>query len=120
MTSESQNPMDSGQYKEHLTGSPDGIFYRVEDAETGLVYNFDAFAGGQLIYTIADYAGQFGDSSPAPGSPDQDYIDTANLQVLVSQGYPIIWYVQSADDADKIRNILAGAGFPRIDVVHKA
>lgn len=120
MTSEGQNPMDGEQYKEHLTGSPAGIYYRIEDAETGLVYNFDAFAGGQLIYTIADYDGHFGETSPGPGSPDQDYIDTANLQVLVSQGYPITWYVQSADDADRIRNILVGAGFPQIDVVQKA
>lgn len=108
------------EYKEYITGSPAGITYRVQDPVTHLVYDFDGFANGQLIWTIADFDRHFDAVGPIEDGITQAYVDSARLQVAVRQGYAIKWCVQQADDVERLRSVLDDAGFAVIVVEHEA
>lgn len=116
------NSLDCDEkYKERMTGLPRGIEYRVEEPETGLVYFFDAFMEGHLIYTVHDFAHHFDPDLANVAREDvfkAAYVDAARLQLIVAQGFPISWLVQEASDVQKIQLALMQAGFDSITVVH--
>lgn len=115
-----QRDLSDEQYKEYITGSPAGVQYRVQDPVTNLSYDFDGFANGHLVWTVADYARQFDGVGPLEGGIEGAYIDTARLQSAVRQGYPVMWCVQKAGDADRLRTLLQDAGYGSIAVRHEA
>lgn len=106
------------QYKEFVTGAPEGVYYLVRHPATNRSYNFDGYLNGHLIWTIADYAHQFDGVGPLVGGLEGAYIDSARLQDAVRQGYPVMWCVQQAADVDRLRSLLADAGVAGIVVQH--
>lgn len=114
-----QHELTADQYKEFVTGSPQGIQYRVHDPVANLSYDFDGFADGRLIWTVADYGRQFDGVGPVEGGIEQAYADTARLQNAVRQGYPIVWCVQTEDDAARLRDVVTDAGISSIAVQHE-
>lgn len=114
-----QQYLSDAQYKEYVTGAPVGVGYRVADPETGLSYDFDGYAHGHLIWTIADYARQFDGVGPLVGGLEGAYLDSARLQDVVRQHHPVRWCVQKAADAIWLRSMLQDAGISGIDVAHE-
>jgi hypothetical protein len=79
----SSHELSDEEYKEFITGSPAGVQYRVQDPATHLIYDFDGFANGYLVWTIADYERQFDDVGSLEGGIERAYVDTAGLQESV-------------------------------------
>ncbi|GAB3313099.1 hypothetical protein EK0264_11575 [Epidermidibacterium keratini] len=113
--------LNAEEYNEFITGLPDGITYQVQDPVTKLMYDFDGFANGHLIWTIANFDKQFDAVvGPLPGGIEQAYIESARLQDAVRQGYPIMWCVQKPQDVERLRAVLADGGVTSIVVQHEA
>lgn len=91
-------------YKQHVTGAPQGLHYVVEEPVTKTSYPFDGFAEGHLIWTIADHATKLGPD--AADDLEDAYLEQAQLQRAVRQGYPIMWCVQQSVDVGPLQQIL--------------
>lgn len=114
----------AARYQEQVTGRPASEAYWVGGVgkQSGGL-KFDGFRDGVLLEAKGPgYANKFNDDlTPKPWfapSGAKQLVEQARRQVEAAHGAPIRWHVAEKKAAEAIRELLEGAGFGRIEVVH--
>lgn len=98
--------LSEAQYRQHVTGLPDGIVRAVTNPDTGDSFDFAGDADGMLVHTISSLYDGLQPDGTLLWSTQEHYLGLAAYQMKVAGGATVLWACQSQDDADALQRLL--------------